>query len=41
MDRADKKALKTIRTLGNHIGNTYAMKPEVLDFFETEKTYKK
>jgi hypothetical protein len=41
MDRADQKALKTIRTLGNHVGNTYAMKSEILEFFETEKTYKK
>lgn len=41
MDRADKKALKTIRTLGDHIGNTYAMKSEILDFFKTKKIYKK
>ncbi|MGZ4041644.1 MAG: CBASS cGAMP-activated phospholipase [Bacteroidia bacterium] len=39
MDRTDQKALKTIRSLGLNDGATYAMRPEVLRFFETTKTY--
>lgn len=39
MDRTDKKALKTLKAMGDHDGYTYAVKPEVLKFFETSKTY--
>lgn len=39
MDRTDKKALKTLKALGDHDGYTYAVKEEVLTFFETPKTY--
>lgn len=40
MDRADKKTLQTIQSLGSHVGNTFATKPEILDFFKTIKNYK-
>ena len=40
MDRADKKTLLTIQSLGNQVGNTFATKPEILDFFKTIKNYK-
>jgi uncharacterized protein len=40
MDRADKKTLSTIQSLGNQVGNTFATKPDVLDFFKTIKNYK-
>lgn len=41
MDRADKKTLLTIQSLGNQVGNTFATKPEILEFFKTIKNYKK
>ena len=40
MDRADKKTLSTIQSLGNQVGNTYATKPEILAFFKSIKNYK-
>lgn len=40
MDRADKKTLLTIQSLGNQVGNTFATKPEILEFFKTNKNYK-
>lgn len=40
MDRADKKTLSTIQSLGNQVGNTYATKPEILAFFNSIKNYK-
>jgi hypothetical protein len=39
MDRTDKNALKTIKAMGDSDGSTYAMKREILEFFETKKTY--
>jgi uncharacterized protein len=39
MDKADSKALNTLKALGDQDGVTYANKPEVLRFFETPKTY--
>lgn len=39
MDRADSKALKTLKTLGEHDGYTSALNPEVLRFYKTLKTY--
>lgn len=39
MDRTDRNALKTIKAMGDHDGYIYSMKKEVLDFFETPKTY--
>ncbi len=40
MDRADKKTLLTIKSLGNQVGNTFATKSEILEFFKTIKHYK-
>ena len=40
MDRADKKTLLTIQSLGNQVGNTFATKSEILEFFKTIKHYK-
>lgn len=40
MDRADKNTLSTIKSLGNQVGNTYATKPEILEFFKCIKNYK-
>ena len=40
MDRADKIALKTLKSLGDHDGYTYASKTEIQQFFNTPKTYK-
>lgn len=40
MDRADKKTLFTIQSLGNQVGNTYATKAEILEFFKSIKNYK-
>ena len=40
MDRADKKTLLTIQSLGSQVGNTFATKPEILEFFKTIKNYK-
>lgn len=40
MDRADKKTLSSIQSLGNQVGNTYATKPEILEFFKSIKNYK-
>jgi patatin-like phospholipase/acyl hydrolase len=40
MDRADTKALSTLKSLGEHDGYTSALKPEVLRFYKTLKTYK-
>jgi patatin-like phospholipase/acyl hydrolase len=40
MDRADKKTLSTIQSLGNQVGNTYATKLEILEFFKSIKNYK-
>jgi hypothetical protein len=39
MDRTDKKALKTLRSLGDQDGYTHANNPKVMRFFETTKTY--
>lgn len=40
MDRADKKALKTLRALGEHDGYTKTLDPHVMKFFKTDKTFK-
>ena len=40
MDRADKKALKTLKGLGDQDGYYYDIQPEVLEFFEQTKIYK-
>ncbi|MDX2246260.1 MAG: CBASS cGAMP-activated phospholipase [Bacteroidia bacterium] len=40
MDRADKKALSTLKILGNQDGNTNATQERVMNFFKTLKTYK-
>ena len=40
MDRADKKALATLKSLGNQDGYTNANKEEVMNFFKSNKTYK-
>src|SRR5690606_37911362 len=40
MHRADRKTLSTIQSLGNQVGNTYATKPEILQFFNSVKNYK-
>ena len=40
MDRADKKALATLKSLGNQDGYAYANNGDVMRFFETYKTYK-
>jgi uncharacterized protein len=40
MDRADNKALATLKSLGNQDGYTYALNKSVMRFFETLKTYK-
>jgi uncharacterized protein len=39
MDRADRHAIKTLKYLGEADGNTYALQPEVMDFFKSNKTY--
>ncbi len=39
MDRADKQAIKTIKSLGSQDGYTLANKPEIIRFFKTNKTY--
>lgn len=39
MDRTDRNALRTIKGLGDQDGFAYSMREEVLDFFETPKTY--
>lgn len=39
MDRADKKVLGTLKSLGNHDGYTATNKPEIMHFFNTSKTY--
>lgn len=40
MDRADKKALDTLKVLGDQDGYTNANRPEVIGFFNSSKTYK-
>lgn len=40
MDRTDKKALKTLKSLGDQDGYTHATNTDVMDFFKTSKTYK-
>ncbi|MCB9196458.1 MAG: patatin-like phospholipase family protein [Flavobacteriales bacterium] len=40
MDRADSKAIKTIKSLGEQEGVTKANDPNVMHFFKTAKTYK-
>jgi len=40
MDRADKKALATLKSLGNQDGYTNANNQKVMNFFKTNKTYK-
>ncbi|MDO6516574.1 CBASS cGAMP-activated phospholipase [Zobellia uliginosa] len=39
MDRADSKALKTLKTLGEQEGYTSSLNSEVLRFYKTNKTY--
>lgn len=40
MDRADRKALKTLKDMGDHRGYHYAIQNEILEFFNEEKIYK-
>ena len=40
MARADQKALDTLKILGEHDGAEYALKEEIINFFNTDKTYK-
>ncbi|MEZ4945559.1 MAG: CBASS cGAMP-activated phospholipase [Cyclobacteriaceae bacterium] len=40
MDRADKKALSTLKSLGNHDGYTATNNTQVMQFFNSSKTYK-
>lgn len=40
MDRADKKALKTLKSLGDQDGGYYALNVDVMRFYKTTKTYK-
>ena len=40
MDRTDKKALKTLTSLGDQDGYTHANNPDVMKFFKSNKTYK-
>ncbi|NEN24494.1 patatin-like phospholipase family protein [Cryomorpha ignava] len=40
MDRADKRALATLKSLGNQDGYTNANIESVMNFFKTDKTYK-
>ena len=40
IDRADKNALKTLKSLGNQDGYTAANKNQVMQFFYSSKTYK-
>jgi hypothetical protein len=40
MDRADKKALKTLKGMGDQDGYHYAIQDEVLEFFKNQKLYK-
>lgn len=39
MDRADKKALNTLKVLGEHDGAEHALTKEIKAFFETGKSY--
>lgn len=39
MDRADKKALSTLRTLGRQVGAEKSLDNDVTHFYETTKTY--
>lgn len=39
MDRADINSLKTLKSLGEQDGNTNALNPEIMRFYETLKTY--
>ncbi|WP_243643715.1 CBASS cGAMP-activated phospholipase [Tenacibaculum sp. M341] len=39
MDRADKKALKTLKALGDQDGYTYTNRDDVMEFYKTSKTY--
>ncbi len=40
MDRADNKAIKTLKAMGDHDGYHYAIQDEVLEFFNKPKIYK-
>ncbi len=40
MDRADSKAIRTIKSLGEQEGVTKANDPNVMHFFNTTKSYK-
>ncbi len=40
MDRADKKALDTLKVLGDQDGYRYSNNPEVMNFFRNLKSYK-
>ncbi len=40
MDRADSKAIATLKSLGNQDGYTNALNDSIMRFFESYKTYK-
>jgi hypothetical protein len=40
MDRTDKKALKTLKALGDQDGYTYTNRDDIMEFYKTSKTYK-
>jgi patatin-like phospholipase/acyl hydrolase len=40
MDRADRKALATLKSLGNQDGYTATNNPEIMHFFNSSRTYK-
>jgi hypothetical protein len=40
MDRADRRALKTLQSMGDMDGYHFALQPEVLEFFNHPKIYK-
>ncbi len=40
LDRADKRALSTLKSLGDQDGYTNSLKPEIINFYNTLKTYK-
>ena len=39
MDRADKKAIETLKALGNQDGFELAQNNDVMRFFKTNKSY--
>lgn len=39
MDRADKNALTTLKSLGNRVGAEKSLEPDILEFYNTSKTY--